>query len=362
MSVMNPIIIVINNLRIGGAERLAVDQANELHRRGIAVMLVTFSIEDIGRTFMSSCELPESDRILIPIDSIYDLSGIFALARFLSVRRPRAIVTHLWFANTVGRIAALLAGLQSVIVFEHNVYEGLKTQKQFIVDYFLQLLSAHIIAVSEAVKKSLIANHISSSRISVIPNGIDLGRYRNPPHLDIRKELGIKSDFLYLFIGRLVRQKGVDILLDAFSMLQRGHLLIAGDGVERKALEEKAHVLGITSRVSFLGVRNDTPSLMKACNCAVFPSRWEGFGIVLIEALAVAIPVIVSDIPAFSAIVRDYESALVFHSDKPAALQEAMKEVYSNSALRTNLTREGATVAERFSIRHNVDILLTHII
>jgi glycosyltransferase involved in cell wall biosynthesis len=355
---MNPIIVTINNLRIGGAERLAVDQVNELHRRGIPVILLTFSIEDPARTFMSSCDLPESDRVLIPIDSIYDLSGFFALVRFLRHHRPRIFITHLWFANTIGCMAGRLVGIRKIFIFEHNVYDRVKTVRQFFADRLLQIFPSNIIAVSEAVRDSLVAHGISAKRVSVIINGINLKRFSDAQAADIRKEKSLDGEFLFFYAGRLIEQKGVDILLDAFAGVGGGILLIAGDGMKREALKMQARDLGIGQRVFFLGLRDDIPALMKACDCFVLPSRWEGLGLVIPEAFASGLPVITTDFPASRGMVEDGQNGLVVERENPAALMEAMEHIRTDTQLRRLLVSAATDRVATFSIQCHTDILL----
>ena len=294
---MCPIAVIINNLGFGGAERLVVDEVNEMHRRRMPVILITLRPEREAGTFMQSCTIPPAQRHHIPFASLFDIHGYLKLVFLLRREKIGAVVTHLWFSNTIGRIACFFARTPRVISFEHNVYDRVKTHRQFFVDWLLQIFSTHIVAVSEAVRDSLVTHGIKASRIVVIENGIDLTRYKEAKASDIRRENELGSKFLFLFVGRLIEQKGADILLDAFAHVEDSYLLIAGAGIERPALEKRARELGVDSRILFLGVRNDIPSLMKAADCLVLPSRWEGQGLVIPEAFAADLPVIIADFP-----------------------------------------------------------------
>ncbi len=353
------IVIIIKQLGIGGAERLAVDEVNELFRRGVPVTLVTLKREGVN-SYMQNCLLPEDNRVCINFRSLLDINSWSKLIIYLRSYRPDLVITHLWFSNTIGRIAAFLAGAPHVFSFEHNVYIQVKTRKQFFIDWLLQTFSTRIIAVSEAVRDSLVELRIHPRRIIVIENGIDLARYREAETSNIRAEKNLGSSFIFLFVGRLIEQKGVDILLNAFKAINNATLLLAGDGTERSVLEQKAHDLGITSNVFFLGVRDDIPELMKAADCLVLPSRWEGQGLVVPEAFAAGLPVIISDFPAGVSLVHNGGNGLVVQRENATQLAQAMETMQFNSELRFKYAENGARDATRFSIVRHIDTMLAY--
>ncbi len=352
------IAVIINNLGFGGAERLAVDEVNELYRRGVPVVLITLRPERKAGSFTDLCILPTEQRRYIPIHSVYDVRGYVVLASFLHREKFSVVVSHLWFANAIARAAAFLARIPVRISFEHNVYDNVKTKRQFFLDRILQRLSTRIVAVSQAVRESLIIHNIDARRIVVIENGIDLNRFHDVVPSNVRREKNLGDTFLFLFVGRLIHQKGVDILLNAFARVADAHLLIAGDGVERAALEERSHALGIDSRVTFLGARDDIPALMKTVDCFVLPSRWEGVGIVLFEAMASGLPIIVSDFGAAREVVNDGVSGLIVPIGDVDSLVRAMNRMNTDPQLRFRLLHAGETEITRFSITRHVDTLL----
>jgi glycosyltransferase involved in cell wall biosynthesis len=347
--------IIINSLIACGAERLALDEAHELYRRGEYVTLITLRPEKDGNSFMPLCTLPDSSRVFIHVHSLWDFRSWSALIKLLRKEKYDLVVTHLWFANVIGRIAARIASVPRILSFEHNVYDSVKTWRQFFADRVLQYISSDIIAVSNAVKESLIRHGIAAGRIAVVANGIDLQRYRDATPMAIDR----KEEFTYLFVGRLVRQKGVDTLLSAFAKLKNGLLVITGDGVDRAALEKQSETLGISRRVRFLGVRDNVPSLMKEADCFVLPSRWEGMGIVLVEAMAAGCPVVVSDFQAARDIIEDGVSGLIVPIDNVEELAAAMQRM-TDPALRARFVEVGSRSAERFSIGAHIDTLLAY--
>lgn len=160
-----------------------------------------------------------------------------------------------------------------------------------------------VIVNSQAVFAELSRRRLGDAGISIIPNGVDLARFpanhapANPQQI--------------LFVGRLVPQKGVDVLLRAFGALLHRFpdttLLIAGDGQQRLYLERLARFLGLRQQVRFLGwqSRDELPGLYRAAAVTAVPSLYEPFGLVALEAMASGSPVVVSRIGGLTEIVDD---------------------------------------------------------
>ncbi len=137
---------------------------------------------------------------------------------------------------------------------------------------------------------------------TVINNAIDAAqyRYRQAHAREVRQALGIAEDaFVIGHVGRFCPVKNHAFLLDAFDQLRRENeravLLLVGDGELRSSMEEKAKAMGLEDRVMFTGVRSDVCDLMQAMDVFVFPSRYEGLPVSLVEAQAAGLPCIISD-------------------------------------------------------------------
>lgn len=144
-----------------------------------------------------------------------------------------------------------------------------------------------------------------SQNFQVIPNGIDVERFRRsrPGRMQVRSELSIREEQLVIgHIGRLCNQKNQSFLIDIFVNIKKQHadsvLLLVGDG-DRRALEEKTKRLGLQGCVIIYGTTDKVERLLWAMDIFVFPSLFEGFGIVMLEAQAAGLPVLCSDhVPA----------------------------------------------------------------
>jgi len=357
------ILIVINNLGVGGAERVAIGDINEMIRIGVDVTLITLKRE-FKRSLATELHLEQDKFHTIPFKHLFDISSWFKLMRSIKEFNPDLLITQLWFSGTIGRIAGVLANVKTIISFEQVVGDTIKTRKMVFVDWFLQFISTKIIAVSDAVKKSLIRQSIQEARIDILYNSIDLRVFRAPYHDSlIRKEYNIaEHTFLYIYIGRLVHQKAVDILIEAFKKIDtQTTLLIVGQGKDRHMLENKVKKNGLEKRVIFTGVRDDIPQLLLSADCFVLPSRYEGLPLVLVEALAAGSAIVVSDFEGAREVINHEKNGLVVPVEDVEGLAQGMLRMKNNDEVRSSLALEAKKSAERFSISNHVQAILSYI-
>jgi glycosyltransferase involved in cell wall biosynthesis len=165
--------------------------------------------------------------------------------------------------------------------------------------------------------------------------------------------LAIEGPYL-IAVGRLERQKGFDVLLRAFAAgrLRDTHrVLLIGEGSQESALRALASELGIAERVRFAGWQDNPWALMRRAALFVLPSRWEGFGNVVIEAMASGVPVVVSDCSyGPKEIVRSGREGLVVKTDDVPALREAMERVLHDAPLRERLVAAARERAREFDV------------
>ncbi len=356
------ILIIINNLGIGGAERLVVDDINEMLRIGVDVSLITLAPEP-QKSFYNELKLPPEQRVCVPFGSFFNIFSWIKLLHAIRRLKPAMVITQLWYANTIGRIAARCVGVPIVLTFEQNVYDTVKTKKMFFVDWLLQNLSTKIIAVSQTVKKSLVAHSIKKSKIDVLYNSVDVSKFEVLNNIfNIKKEFHISdSAFVFVFIGRLIHQKAVDVLIRAFKTVSEdSHLIIVGQGREREKLENLVSKTDITSRVTFVGIRNDIPQLLLASGCFVLPSRYEGLPLVLAEACAAGVPIIVSDFEAAQEVIINEVNGLIVPREDSEKLATAMNRIVKDESLRVKLAAGAKKTSDQFSISHHVRAILRY--
>ncbi len=213
-------------------------------------------------------------------------------------------------------------------------------------------------AVSESTADDLVKRGIPRDNIRVIYNGVDTGALT--PDYSARS-----PEPLFIYIGRLKRYKGVDILIRAFAALgdSRATLEIAGSGDYRSNLEDLTRLLGMESRVRFLGfVPEETKvAMLRRAWAAMLASPKEGWGIANMEAAACGTPVIASDSPGIRESVVDGETGfLVPHGDL-AAMAGAMRRLMDLPSLVRRMGEAGRRLAERFSWERSADDTIAHL-
>ncbi len=149
-----------------------------------------------------------------------------------------------------------------------------------------------------------------------------------------------------LALARLHVKKGLDTLLDAAAKVEGLHVWIAGDGPIEADLKAQCKALGLDDRVRFLGWRNDRGALLAACDMVAFPSRYEPFGTVTVDAWAASRPLIAADAVGPAAYVENEANGLLVPKDDPEALAHALQRVASDKALRVKLVRGGRAAYE----------------
>jgi glycosyltransferase involved in cell wall biosynthesis len=197
-----------------------------------------------------------------------------------------------------------------------------------------------------------------AGRIESIPNGIDLGPYQSRAARPADLDPDIEEGGYFLFLGRLARRKGVDLLLEALAQMPAKsvtppvELVIAGTGEEQAELEACAGQLNLRDRVRFIGrVEGDAKIwLLQHAICTVMPSRvWEAFPLVLLETYAAGRALVGSAVPGISDLVQEGKTGLLFPEDDAGALAAAMQKMRDDPASAREMGSQSRAVAQHYS-------------
>jgi glycosyltransferase involved in cell wall biosynthesis len=214
---------------------------------------------------------------------------------------------------------------------------------------------AHMVVGVSAHTTAQLARYekIPASRLCTIPNGIDGAPFDHPAdRRDLRARLGVPAEAELVGLGaRLTRQKGVDVLLEAWPAVcarhPGAHLVIVGDGPERDALEAQAGTLGVSERVTFAGARVDFVELLPALDVYVFASRWEGLPMALLEAMAARRAIVATAVGGMADVLRDDEHALLVPPEAAPALADAITRLLGDETRRARLAETGRALFDR---------------
>ena len=184
-------------------------------------------------------------------------------------------------------------------------------------------------------------------KINVVPNGINLTTYNGVERdYEFRRQYAADNEKIILFMGRLVYEKGIQHLISAMPKILTGYhdakLVIAGKGGMMEELKRQADSMGIGNKVYFTGYLNakQVPKMYKAADVSVFPSTYEPFGIVALEAMLAGVPTVVSDVGGLNEIVTHGEDGMKSYAGNPNSLADSILELLYNPALCNNIIKK----------------------
>jgi glycosyltransferase involved in cell wall biosynthesis len=280
----------------------------------------------------------------------------------LRQQRIDLLHTHLFHADLVGRPAAALAGVPHLVHTVHTA-EGRFRPWQFAYARFLADSCDRVVSVSPSARDfHARRSGLPLRRYEVIPNGLDAQAFARDEasRRRLRCQWGLGEDQVLLaFLGRLDREKGLDVLLSAMSHLAaRGRpveAIIAGEGPARQMIENFiAHGEGGRC-CRYLGFVPDVRAVLSAADIFVMPSRWEGFGLAAAEAMAASLPVIASDIPPLRGLLDGGTAGVLVEPEGSVALGEAILRLAEDAPLRAALGSAGRRrVVEAYPIEQNI--------
>ena len=281
---------------------------------------------------------------------------ILEICAVLKEEHADLVVSQGAVANVYARMAALLSGLPSLVVTHSeltNDYPGaLKRWGFTLSDRLLRPITKRHIAVSEYMKNELARSGVKADRISVVYNGVDVqdlvtqGAPGGPAVLGKPGEVNVVS------VGRLHRVKNFDALIRAMGLLPDNmRLTIWGDGEERENLDRLIGSLDLRGRVRLAGRAASIPPVMAEADVYVQPSKSEGFGLTVVEAMLCGRPVVVAPYGSLPELVEDGETGIVATDGTPEALAASILRVACDRGLASRMAAAGQDAAlQRFSI------------
>lgn len=317
---------VITGLGMGGAEKQVCSLADELYEKGHDISIVYF----YGKRIVSP--INDVEIIHLPVKFL-SFSLIVSFIQFLKIINklaPDVIHSHMYHANIISRIARLFVNIPKLITTAHSNNEGGRLRMltyrltNFLSDKFTNV---SLMAVDDFIFKG--AADINT--ISCVYNGIDTEVYK--------KELAIgrpklvpqlaNNEYVLLCVGRFSEAKDYPTLLKSIQLLinekHNIHLLVVGDGELRPMVEGLISNYGLANYVSLLGNRGDISELMNYADCFILPSKYEGFGLVLAEAMSCETLVISTNSGGPKEILSDY--GFLIPSESPSLMSNEIIKV-----------------------------------
>ncbi len=348
---------IVSYLNVGGVEKRLLAVLKRL-RGDFEVEVICIHSRGKLAPMFEEAGIPVT---VIPFKSRLHPISLYQLARYLRKRQIDIVHTHMYRPNVSGTLAARIASVPVVISNVHNV-DHWDTNRQVWMDRALSPWRDRVIAVSESVRRDYLERvWVAPERVKVICNGVEVREFfSNFAKGETKKELDLShSQKVIACIARLVPQKGHKFLLECYRYVEEIQhnvvLLIIGDGPLRGHLESYSESLGLKN-VRFLGERSDIVKLLSITDVVVLPSLKEGFSNVILESMAAAVPLVVTDVGGNEeAIINGSEGFIVPSGDVSLFKKSILFLLESERTRRAMGRREVRRVDEHFSVDRMVE-------
>ena len=360
------LLCLIPELRTGGAELVLISLLKKFSRDRIKPILVLLQ----NKTEYVN-QLPEDIKLIeLGKKGRFDFFRIsFALASIIKKECPDAILSFLWYSGIVAIVAKKLSGINTVTITAIRNFlsicirrEKCGLAKTFLAKRLLKYSSATLV-LAKPMKEDMVEKfNLDREKIHIIPNPVDIPKIkaRASEKIDHPWFGSDKNIPVIIAIGRLTEQKGYPHLLEAFKNIlsqQPARLFIIGSGQDQAKLEKLVANYGIGENVCLAGVlRNPLPYLAKS-DVFVLSSFYEGFPNAMVEAMALAVPVVATNCPsAVSDIITDGFSGLLIPVADPSAMQKAVIRILNNKDFAKKLGDNAVKAVENYPAEHVVEL------
>jgi glycosyltransferase involved in cell wall biosynthesis len=353
---------LITSLERGGAENHLLALLTHADRQGFEIETAVLSGEGELVPIFREAGIPVH---LLAARNRFDPLALRRLLTLLRAGRYDIVHSHLFRADLYAGVAVSQLGEHRPLLVStrHNDDRFFLNPFVGIVHYLISARQDLIIAISDHIARFTISRGVRHpSRVRRVYHGVEppLTRALEREGQRIRHELGLSSDdFVIGNVGRLALQKGQRHLIGAMPLLlervPRAHAIIAGGGDLEDYLRDLALEVGVADSVHVLGPRKDVPALMHAMDVFAMPSIWEGFGLVLLEAMAAGRPIVASRVATIPEVVLDGETGLLVPAGNPVALADALARLAGSPELARQLGEAGRERVRRdFSLEKMV--------
>lgn len=356
------------NLAGGGAERTVVNLINNLDKKKYEILLVIGS-----NNHNDYIELIDNTVEIINLNASRQREALFRLAKIIRKNTPDLMFTTINKNNIVLSLAKMISLKRIPIVIREANNRTQSGKVTYTNKCFTRIIYNYIptviIALSKGVREDLIRNfHVNKRKIEVIYNPIEL---KNIVKIKGEELVDIKinsNEKLIIAVGKLEEQKDYPTLLKAFNLIVKEikvKLVILGKGPYEKQLKELTKDLGLENSIKFVGFQNNPYKYMNIADLFILTSKWEGFGHVIVEAMATGVPVISTDCNSGPAeIIEKKYGILVEVGDYKKIATEAI-EILSNDRKHEKLKELGYRRAQDFEaskIIKEYDIIFSQIL
>ena len=347
------ILYVLTGLGLGGAEKVVIDIADQMNNLGHDVKIAYLTGKVVVKPQSNSIEL-----IPLELNSFVDFyKASKQYHNLLKHFQPDIIHAHMVHANIFTRLNRIISHNYKLISTAHSNNEG--GQARMIAYRLTHQLSNVTTNVSKKASEEFVKRHaVPKNGIVTVYNGIDLDKFKYTNSID-----NLSEKITYISVGRFHDAKDYPNLLSAFSELKNKQLhreielLIVGqtDDVIYPKLQEFIIKNNLESAVKILGKKDNIPELLSHANCFILSSKYEGFGLVVAEAMASGTFVIATDCGGTAEIMGD--TGILVSPQDSHALAQAMQQAlsFTDEQISSNNIRARKRIEELFSLEKSVE-------
>ena len=340
------ILYLINSFSGGGAERAMTRIVSTLSQEKYEI---TVGALKRGTGYIQPVlQRMHVDHFHLNAVSRFDLSVFPKLCHYVRENDVDVMWMSLFHAAIVGRIVGRWTGVPILINWEHS--SNLGSPFRILLRRLTNHLSDAVIADSSATAKALLKQKlVSNKQLHIVPiAGLDLSNYDKCTYHK-------KSPVVIGTVANLYNHKGIDLLLKVAYKLTKIEpqvtFIVVGEGSARQELEKQARELKIDDKVEFWGWRGDIPALLSGFDIYFQPSRWEGMGLAVIEAMAAGLPVVASKVGGHKESIQDGVHGFLVDRDDVKGMTRALLKLIRDPSLRKELGQKGRMrVAESYSL------------
>lgn len=353
------LLYIITGLGMGGAEKQTVLIANKMHEAGHNVMIISLT----GDTLVKPIDGVQLNELKLEKTPFSLFKGLFKVRKIIKKFKPDIVHSHMFHANLFARALRVFTKIPVLICTAHNTNEG-SSLRMLAYKYTDKLASLSTNVSQDAVDSFVQQGASTAARMIVVSNGIDTFQFDFS--MDDRKtkrsELGIFDDTsMLLSVGRLTEAKDYPNLLTAYSLLIKNNkfqsfprLFIVGTGHLEDHLKSMSKEFGIENYVTFLGQRNDIRQLMCAADIFILSSEWEGFPLVITEAMACKKLIVATDAGGITEALGDCGSIVPVKD--PASLSQKINKMINLSEEQKEIL--GNKVRERIKQTNSIEKII----
>lgn len=314
----------------GGQENRTLNELIAMRERGHTLAVVSRP----GARILERAKEAGFETFAVDMRGAVDVPNILRLRAVIKRFRPDIVNTHSGRDTQLAGMAARLLTHRPRIVRTRHLALPITSK------FTYSILPDKVVAVSRYVRRYLVSAGVPEVQVEAVPTGIDLGRYApQPGGGSLRAELGLPAEAVLIGTVAILRvKKGhADLLRAVPSILERfpqAHFLIAGDGPQTDNLYRLIGELGIEAHVHMLGLRRDVMNVLQSLDLFVLPTHQEALGTAFIEAGAVGLPVVATEVDGVPEVVVDGETGLLVPPKNPPTLAAAILALLENPARR----------------------------